>query len=61
VKQALPYARIVGDSWPLPLYRSFFEYHALTRQDARDPGRVPKVLHFDETQAIIAMEFLAGC
>jgi 5-methylthioribose kinase len=59
VKQALPYVRLVGDSWPLPLNRSFFEYHALTRQAARDPGSVPEVFHFDEGQAIIAMEFLS--
>jgi 5-methylthioribose kinase len=45
VKQALPYVRLVGDSWPLPLKRAFFEYHALIRQEARDPGSVPKVLH----------------
>ena len=25
VKQALPYVRLVGDSWPLPLYRAYFE------------------------------------
>ena len=42
VKQALPYVRLVGESWPLPLKRSFFEYHALTRQAARDPGRVSR-------------------
>lgn len=24
VKQALPYVRLVGDSWPLPLKRAFF-------------------------------------
>ncbi len=58
VKQALPYVRLVGESWPLPLKRSFFEYHALTRQQARDPGRVPTVFHFDEGQAIIVMEYL---
>ncbi|MBE2276152.1 MAG: S-methyl-5-thioribose kinase [Rhodobacteraceae bacterium] len=58
VKQALPYVRLVGESWPLPLKRSFFEYHALIRQEARDPGSVPAVWHFDEAQAIIAMEFL---
>jgi len=57
VKQALPYVRLVGDSWPLPLKRSFFEYHALIRQEARDPGTVPKVYYFDEGQAIIVMEF----
>ena len=59
VKQALPYVRLVGDSWPLPLKRAFFEYHALTRQAARDPGRVPEVLHFDEAQALIVMERLS--
>lgn len=59
VKQALPYVRLVGESWPLPLYRAFYEYHALTRQEARDPGRVPKVLHFDEGQALIVMEYLS--
>lgn len=58
VKQALPYVRLVGESWPLPLKRSFFEYHALTRQAARDPGRVPAVLHFDEAQSLIVMEYL---
>ena len=58
VKQALPYVRLVGESWPLPLKRSFFEYHALIRQGARDPGMVPEIFHFDEGQAIIVMEFL---
>lgn len=59
VKQALPYVRLVGDSWPLPLKRSFFEHKALTRQEERDPGSVPRILHFDGEQAIIVMEFLA--
>ncbi|TAG12304.1 MAG: S-methyl-5-thioribose kinase [Rhodobacterales bacterium] len=58
VKQALPYVRLVGESWPLPLSRSFFEYNALIRQEARDPGSVPSVWHFDEVQAIVVMEYL---
>lgn len=58
VKQALPYVRLVGESWPLPLKRSFFEYHALTRQAARDPGMVPEIYVFDEAQALIVMEYL---
>jgi hypothetical protein len=41
------------------LKRSFFEYHALTRQEARAPGSVPAILHFDEGQALIIMEFLS--
>ncbi|MER9960874.1 S-methyl-5-thioribose kinase [Mesorhizobium sp. M0045] len=59
VKQALPYVRLVGDSWPLPLKRSFFEYHALTRQQARALGSVPEIYHFDEGQALIIMEYLS--
>lgn len=60
VKQALPYVRLVGESWPLPLKRSFFEYHALTRQEARaGKGAVPALFHFDEHQAIIVMEYLS--
>jgi len=58
VKQALPYVRLVGDSWPLPLTRSFFEYNALTRHALRDPGRVPEVYHFDEEQALVVMRYL---
>ena len=59
VKQALPYVRLVGDSWPLPLKRSFFEYNALVRQEKRSPGMVPVLYHFDEAQALIVMEYLS--
>lgn len=58
VKQALPYVRLVGDSWPLPLKRSYFEYHALIRQKARAGAMVPEIYHFDEAQALIVMEYL---
>ena len=58
IKQALPYVRVVGDSWPLTLDRAFFEYNALIRQEKRDPGVVPKVLYFDSAQGLIAMEYL---
>ena len=59
VKQALPYVRLVGDSWPLPLYRAYFEHLALTRQAQRAPGCVPDLYYFDDTQAIIVMQFLS--
>lgn len=59
VKQALPYVRLVGESWPLPLKRSFFEYNALTRQAKRAGGMVPEVFHFDEAQALMVMEYLS--
>jgi len=57
VKQALPYVRLVGDSWPLPLRRAWYEYNALIRQGERAPGMVPDIYHFDEEQAIIVMQF----
>jgi 5-methylthioribose kinase len=61
IKQALPYVRLVGESWPLPLKRSFFEYHALTRQaKASTTGAtVPQIYAFDEVNALIAMEYLS--
>jgi 5-methylthioribose kinase len=58
VKQALPYARVVGDSWPMSLDRTFFEFQALTRFDARDSGRLPRIFYFDEKQALLVMEHL---
>lgn len=58
VKQALPYVRLVGDSWPLPLYRAFYEHCALVRQARRAPGSVPEIFHFDKGQALIIMEHL---
>jgi 5-methylthioribose kinase len=58
VKQALPYVRLVGESWPLPLSRSHFEYMALTHQARLAPGLVPTVLHHDEALALVAMELL---
>ena len=58
IKQALPYVRLVGDSWPLPLSRSFYEHEVLVRQAKRDPGSVPVIYYFDKEQALIAMEML---
>lgn len=59
VKQALPYARVVGESWPMSLDRAFFEHEALTRLGARDPGRTPQLIFFDPAQALLAMEHLS--
>jgi 5-methylthioribose kinase len=58
VKQALPYVRLVGESWPLPLSRSHYEHLALTHQARLAPGLVPAVLHHDEALALVAMELL---
>jgi 5-methylthioribose kinase len=58
VKQALPYVRLVGESWPLPLSRAHFEHLALVEQARHAPDLVPAVLHYDATLALIAMELL---
>jgi 5-methylthioribose kinase len=57
-KQALPYVRLVGESWPLPLARASFEHAALVEQARHAPARVPALHHFDESQALIVMEHL---
>ncbi len=58
VKQALPYVRLVGESWPLPLSRAHYEYLALSRQAQLAPGLVPALLHHNETLALTVMELL---
>lgn len=58
VKQALPYVRLVGESWPLPLSRAYFEYEALRRQELAAPGLTPEILHYDHDMALIVMEHL---
>jgi 5-methylthioribose kinase len=58
VKQALPYLRLVGEAWPLPLERSYFEYLALTEGAAHAGNLVPKIYHFNKTMAAIVMEYL---
>jgi 5-methylthioribose kinase len=58
VKQALPYVRLVGESWPLPLSRSHYEYLALTHQAGLVPGLVPAVLHHNERLALVVMELI---
>ncbi len=58
VKQALPYVRLVGESWPLPLDRAYYEHAALKVQNALVPGLVPSLYHFDRSLALIVMEHL---
>jgi 5-methylthioribose kinase len=60
IKQALPYVRLVGRSWPLPLSRSHFEHLALAEQARWAPEFVPALYHVDSTMALIVMEHLSG-
>lgn len=58
VKQALPYLRIVGESWPLTLERARIEGDALALQGRIAPGLVPKLLGYDAGRKAIVMEDL---
>ena len=58
VKQALPYVRILGESWPLTLDRMRFETQALLLQNKLSPGRAPEVYDHDSTMALVIMEHL---
>jgi 5-methylthioribose kinase len=58
VKQALPYLRLAGEGWQLPLERSYFESLALREQQAAVPGMTPRLLATDRVGAAIVMEYL---
>ena len=58
VKQALPYVRLVGESWPLPLDRAFYEHEALVEHGRHAPGLTPAIYRFDPVMMLIAMELL---
>lgn len=58
VKQAVPYLRCVGESWPLSLRRNFFEFSALSEHARVVPELLPKVFAFDAGSAAMVMEFL---
>ncbi|MBO7746468.1 S-methyl-5-thioribose kinase [Paenibacillus sp. MWE-103] len=60
VKQALTYARVVGESWPLTLDRARIESQALIIQHSICPGFVPKVYHYDPIMAVTVMEDLSN-
>jgi 5-methylthioribose kinase len=59
VKQALPYVRLVGESWPLPLSRAHFEYLALEEEAKWAAPYVPKIYQHDADMALTVMEFLS--
>ena len=60
VKQALPYAKVVGESWPLTLDRARIESEALHTQGRFAPGLVPQVYFTDPELALTVMEDLSS-
>jgi 5-methylthioribose kinase len=60
IKQALPYLRILGESYPLTRDRMRFEAHALLLYNELTPGLAPHVYAYDEEMSLVAMEHLAS-
>lgn len=58
LKQALPYLRLVGDSWPLPTDRARIEAEVLGIEARLAPQHVPKLYFFDPDMYVTAMQNL---
>jgi 5-methylthioribose kinase len=58
VKQALPWLRVAGASWPLPVERAFFENAYMRRVEPIVGALAPRWLHFDPELHMIVMERL---
>lgn len=59
LKQALPYAKVVGESWPLSLDRARIESEALRLMHSLCPEHVPVVYRHDSSLAFTMMEDLS--
>ncbi|MFD1031651.1 S-methyl-5-thioribose kinase [Metaplanococcus flavidus] len=59
IKQALPYAKVVGESWPLTLKRAAIEAAALRKHGEFAAGLVPAVYGTDDKLAYTVMEDLS--
>ncbi|OIV46025.1 S-methyl-5-thioribose kinase [Sodalis sp. TME1] len=59
VKQALPYVRCVGESWPLTLDRARIEAETLLIHGRYCPQHTVRVIHHDPLQATMVLEDLS--
>lgn len=59
LKQALPYAKVVGESWPLTLDRARIESEALQEEGRLAPGLVPRIYGYNAELALTMMEDLS--
>ena len=60
VKQALPYVRCVGESWPLTLDRARLEAQTLVEHYQHCPQHTVKIHHYDPELAVMVMEDLSS-
>ena len=58
VKQAVPYLRCVGDSFPLSRKRMSFEIRALQSYYDATPSYTPKIYEANEAMSLVVMEYL---
>jgi hypothetical protein len=58
LKQALPYVRCVGESWPMTIERAYFETTVLREHGRLAPSHVPEVYNFDHPMAVTVMRYL---
>ncbi|MEW5559488.1 S-methyl-5-thioribose kinase [Enterobacter asburiae] len=59
VKQALPYVRCVGESWPLTIDRARLEAQTLVEHYKHSPEHTVNIHHFDPELAVMLMEDLS--
>jgi 5-methylthioribose kinase len=59
VKQALPYVRAAGTSWPMTLERAFFEASYYSAVAPFVGGLIPRVYHYDPDLYCTVMECLS--
>lgn len=58
VKQALPYLKVAGRSWPLTRHRARTENDAIAVHGTLAPGLVTPVLHYSEEMSALVFEDL---
>ncbi len=59
VKQALPYVRAAGPSWPMSLDRAFYENAYYRAVAPHVGGRIPEIYHYDPAMFCTVMERLS--
>jgi 5-methylthioribose kinase len=58
VKQAVPYLRCAGESFPLSKDRMTYEIRALQAYEELVPDFVPKIYYADEEMSVVVMQYL---
>jgi len=58
LKQAVPYVRLVGESWPFPRERMNFEIMALEKENELCPQHVPDVYYASKEMSLVVMQNL---